>query len=530
MPKSSRVNITDTDNSDQIVGAGLGLAAVSGVTRRGPALRPDIIITNLTQFRKIYGGVITTSDFPFQCERILKNGGQLRINSVRHFTTITDKSTLTALPAAIALAIKDVAGSSPNSLFTAASKYAGADYNNLRLIISNPTNGKTASAFNLTLQIIGDEANATEFYQNLSVTNTDVASSHYLDEVNNNSNLAILTYLDLHTIGTQMRPLNGTYVFASGSDGGTVVQTDYIGDQGAKTGLYSFDAFDDISDIAVPVISDSSVNAALALYADGRKDLQALLHLSNTVTTAAGLVTARGVTDTQYMGVFAGGIIKTDPNTKVQTQFSEIADIININNYVDKTFFPWTSRANFVKGIIKDADGVVNNFGSPGSSADLDLLAGNQINMVINANKKVYLKGNFSGQLDNSKASYFNIVRGLIYVKKSLRPTLEKYLEEPDDIPTFNALFKEVEPFMDSLTSNRFLYKGAGVSKKGYDWNGDQNASDINSLQFNTPDDLNNGIYNIQLLLYPISSIQTINLGISLNSLSNTINFTTTLI
>lgn len=522
MLQSSQVIITEKDNTDQVVGAVFGIAGLEGVTRRGPVNRPDILITSLPQFRKIYGGIIPTSDFPFQVEKILKAGGQLRINGIRHYTTITDKTTLSALVAALAAPIKDA---TPVNLFNASAKYPGADYNAVTLTIAPASNGK-ANYFDLNIVLTTDAGNATEKYPNLITTNTTVGNSHYLDYINTNSNLVVMSYLDLSALGAQTRPVNGTFSLAGGSDGGAVVPADYIGDTGAKTGLYAFDGFSDMTDIAIPVISDATVNSALALYADARGDIQALIHLGNTNATAAALVAARGAYDTKYAGIFAGGIQKTDASTGNQTTYSEIADIININNYVDKTFAPWASRAGTQKGVIKDASGVVNNFGGPGSLGDLNLLSGNQINMVINKDGKVYLKGNFSGQINQTKASFFNIVRGLIYLKKSLRPTLEKYLEEPADIPTFIKLYKEVEPFLDKLTSGRFFYKGAGVSQKGYDWKGDQDASDINHLTVNTPADLNNGIYNIQLDIYPINAIQAINLVIGINSIAQSIDIT----
>lgn len=520
MPESSKVIINDQDNSDQITGATLGVAGFEGITRRGPINRPDLLITSLGQFRKIYGPSNSSSDFAFQCERVLKRGGKLRINSIKHYTTITDNTTLSALFAAPANPIKDA---TPTSLFSLKSKYPGVDYNSLKVTIQNASNGK-AGSFDLILKLTGDEGNALEQYKNITMAPTTIAASHWLDEIIQNSNLAVPTYLDLSAIA-QTRPINGTFNFVGGSDGGAVIAADYIGDQGAKNGIYAFDAFDDMGDISIPVISDPTVNDALAVYAETRQDIQALLHLPNSATTAAALVTARGNTDTKYSAYFAGGIVIQDPVSNQPVSFSEIADIININNYVDQTYFPWISRANFVKGNIDDAIGVVNNFGSPGQINDLELLAQNQINMIIAANRKVYLKGNFSGQIEASKASYFAIVRGLIYVKKTIKPVLEKYLEEPADIETFIKLFKEVEPFLDSLTSNEFLYKGAGASGKGYDWQGDQDSTDINNLQFNTKEELDKGNYTVNLLLYPINSIQVLTLNISLNSLSGSVQF-----
>ncbi len=513
MLQSSTVDIEEQDNSSQVVQPILGIAAIEGVCRRGPVNRPDLLMQNVTMWRRIYGGVIPTSDFPFQAEKILNAGGQLRINGIRHYTDITDKTSLTALPAALATSIKNA---TPTGLFTFGSKYPGADYNNVRIVIAGASNGK-ADYFNLSVVHLTDPQNGTEpTYENLLVTNTTIGNSHYLDTINNQSEIVKVTYLDTSAIVVQTRPVDGTYALVGGSDGDAVVAADYIGDNGAKTGLYAFDGFDDFFDVAIPVISDTSVNTALALYADNRKDIQALIHLPHTIQTADEYVTARGTTDTKYQGIFAGGIIKVDANTKAQTTYSEIADIININNYVDKKFHPWTSRANFVRGIIKDASGVVNNFA--GDQNSLNTLAGNQINMIINKKGKIFLKGNFSGQVETTKASFFNIVRGLIFLKKSLEPTLEKYLEEPNDLPTWIKLAKEVEPFLDSLTTGEFFYQGAGQSKKGYDWKGDQDVSDITQVVINNLPDINLGIYKVILDTYPINSIQKLSLIIGINS------------
>ena len=122
--------------------------------------------------------------------------------------------------------------------------------------------------------------------------------------------------------------------------------------------------------------------------------------------------------------------------------------------------------------------------------------------MVVVRHNQIFLSGNFTGTLANSKLSFANTVRNLLFIQKSIKPTLERYIEEPNDIPTFKLLFREVEPFFNDMVTKGALYS--------YRWDGDQNVDKIENVIVNNPTDLDNGKYKVKLFLKTVATMNEI--------------------
>lgn len=608
MPNTAKVEFNITNLSFSVASILKGISGVSGVTKRGPFAKTDLLVTTWEQFTKLYGGYISNSDFPLLCKRAFDRGAQLRVNRQGHYTTITDASTLDAVKAglngqtitfdaalitanvynvtvngtaiapvtfatnsdttmaAIATALEaisayvqdayvvNITGSvsddrvivvlpktgvtlnltgsavtlgasqanavvatlsntsavntAGQSIFKLRPKYEGVDYNNTYYVISDASNGN-ANYFNLAVKH-SVESGLDETYQNLTITGTpNITNSTYLDSVKLGSALVDVTYLDLSSGFTApVRPKNATYYFTAGSDGTAPLAADYVGDSAGANGFYSFDAVDDMIQIAAPEISATAVHLGGGAYAEARKDLMYLAHLSNSLTTAANIISDRAATniDSYYTAFYGGGLKIVDPTTSQEKTISELGDVLGIIANSDFTAGEWFSYAGSNRGAIPNVIGVVNNFGSPAKFNDLNSLANRQINMVIQRNNEVFLSGNFSGVLSNSKLSFVNVVRFLIFLQKSLSPTLNQFIEEPNDIPTFKSIFRAVEPFLDSLVTRRALFD--------YDWQGDQNISDISQVVINNPTDLDNGIYKVRLFVKIIPTMQNLKIDI----------------
>ena len=120
------------------------------------------------------------------------------------------------------------------------------------------------------------------------------------------------------------------------------------------------------------------------------------------------------------------------------------------------------------------------------------------------------LWGNFSADTSLSQLSYLSIVKLLIFLKKSLGPTLEEYIEEPLDLRLTRAIYDRVKPFLDSLTSaeSRALFD--------YRWNGDQDVNDVTQLQVNDPNDFQQGRYKVNLFIKAIAPLQEVTVNIIL--------------
>lgn len=509
MSEAAKVTITDEDNSFQVTEALLGISGFSGVYLRGPINDPKEVFTTAERFVQVHGGDVLNSDDALLAIRYLERGGKLRVNRVAHYTDITNASTLSAVKATQIVVLQ--LGTVDKQVFGLVPKYHGANYNKLKFEIKAGSNG-LANYFDIDLWIEDEKILTLETFKNLIIPGTpNIDNSNYLSKLVVGSNLVDVVYKDLSTLTGPISPILGIRTFTGGSDGGAITATDYVGSQVTLTGFHAFDNYDDMMQIGVPDKSDDAINVAGAAYASGRQDLEFFAHLDFEATDA-NIIAARDAVaqDTKYVAFFTGGVTIRDPKTGANRNISELADVMGIAAYVDTKFGPWWSMANFVRGFLPNVIAIPNNFGSKGNYARLNALANRQINTTVSSGGRIYLSGNFSGQKTESKASFLNIVRLLIYLKKTLGPTLSKYLEEPADLVTFKAIFAEVETFFEELkNSKRALY--------AYKWDGDQDVDNIANVRVNTLADLDAGRYKIKLYLEPIAGLGEIALAISLN-------------
>lgn len=514
MTNASRIIMQDVDNSYVAQGVASGISGFVGRFLRGPINDPSMIITNPTMLRKIFGSKDSGTGDLLLADRALANGGSLRIVNVGHYTDVTDPATLSAVKAT-AINVEN-SEASAGTLFKVKPKYAGAAYNKLKVKI---TPVASTGSFTMEVYIEGEEYYTLEQYSGLRVTRGTAPEASFLREVAEASLLIDVEYSDTSALATDSArlPKAATLSFTGGSDGAAIVDSDYVGSNAGKTGFHALSPYTDMADFAAPAITTAVVNNGGANYAESRKDIEFLAALPNSLTTVAALVTARQLitVNSKYYSVWAGGLKVKNPQTGQTVEITSVADILGIGHRTDSEYYPWFSQAQLNRGTIANALGVVRNFGNPSDFNDLNLLAQAGINVTVLDRGLVSVRGNYTGQsAGTSKASYRNIVRLVIYIKRSLRPTLERYLEEPNDFNTWKNLYNEVKPFLNYLEDNRAVYPGGAV------WKGDQYASKMSELTLNTEADLAMGKYKAELHLNPINSINELTLSISLNNVS----------
>lgn len=161
----------------------------------------------------------------------------------------------------------------PTATLTQEGKTEGAYANDLITRIQNATSGK-ADEFNLFILKSGV---VQEFKTNLTMgaySGGDLPSDEkyapvVLNDEDNGSNL--LEYTDSLINGTaaDRRPANGDYSLSSGNNGTTgLIDTDYLGDSGAKNGLRAFDTVNSLGILAVPGVGTSAVHNGMLTYCE----------------------------------------------------------------------------------------------------------------------------------------------------------------------------------------------------------------------------------------------------------------------
>lgn len=398
--------------------------------------------------------------------------------------------------------VTEIVSQTGSSLFVLKPKYEGADYNNFLVTITRGSNG-IEGYFNIYFKH-KIEQNLQESYLNLKIDGpVTAANSNYLSQIVGQSKYFEVEYMDITDAGEYPLPIS--FQLRGGSDGAAVTNADYIGDSNARNGFYAFDQYDDSYQLAT--FDNEDIYLEGAAYAKNRGDLVYFPFLSG-MSKSTLLTQREALGDNKYMYPFGGITRINDPITNQVRTINPTGDVFALIAASDRNFGEWYSFAGPNRGVIDGVLGVANNFGAPANARDLDDLANKQINMIITRNGSTKLWGNFSGQYKNDQERFISIVRLIMFLKKSLRPTLETFLEEPNDIPTWKRIYYTVKPFLDSLVTKRALYS--------YEWQGDQNAASLNQLQINNASDVGEGKYKINFLIKAIPSIQEINVNIVL--------------
>lgn len=408
--------------------------------------------------------------------------------------------------------------SNADPLFAFAPKYPGADHNKVSVEVLAASNGDD-NYFDVRVVHIGDSY-MNEYYPNLKIEGAPTdGDSSYLSVIENNSLLVTPVYSDLSALSPQINPIANVLTFEGGSDGDALVITDYIGDSNSKTGLYSFDEYDDGYTISSPEMHDVLLHMAGNAYVTNRKDLVYGGHISYDLNSASAIKAFRNSTNIDNKLVFftSGGNYVLDPLSGAKIYVSELADTLGNLSYTFNNFKPWFSAFGMQRGLVPNSIGVKNNFGTPGSFADLNLLSNSGVNMLIRRDNKIYMQNNITARKIEDAEQQLSVIILELYLVKQLKPKLDNFLDEPNDILTWKKMFYTVKPFLDSLLTERALFQ--------YTWEGDQDANNLSELQINNPVDVLAGKYKIKFSITPIPALREINVEIILTSAGYQFNF-----
>lgn len=431
---------------------------------------------------------------------------------IQNITNLVFTGTGNALVTSTVILTDAVVTSNLEPAFSIKPKHPGEDYNNIVYQITPASNG-SLDYFNLTIKHL-KESNLTEEYVNLpSPIMGPIEAQTFLNKVIQGSKLVNVQYGDLSNESQNLNIKVQEAQLVSGDDGGTPTAEDYIGDSDTGNGFHAFNPYEDtyyLASIHPLDISSYLIDVAGASYASNRGDLLYVVEVPYDRKTKSSIIDYKESLNlnTKYALVIAGGIKVINPINGEVEDTRALPEVLEVAIKSDTNYGPWYSFAGPNRGNIRGALGVVTNFGSPANHKDLDELIDKKINMVIQRNGKTMLWGNYTTQLEDNQEKFINITKLIIYIVKSLKPSLEEFLEEPNDIPTWKRIYYTHLPFMDNLITSRALYS--------YEWQGDQFVNDMSKLKVNNTNDVSNGKYKILLPISAIPSLQEITLGIIL--------------
>jgi len=498
MANAAKVKINVTNKIVGVTEPANGVSFFIGPTKTGPVEDPKDLITSWPQYVKIFGGEVPDNKFSTMVKRYLESGGSARICRILHNDA--------AKAAAVAILDDSV---SADELFKIVPKYEGEEANGWKVKILQPSNDED-DFFDLMIDTGNSET--IEYYRNLTITGDPTVDhnlpQNYLKDIVDNSNLVDVVYETIDYSITVEPPKVAEYQFSGGSDGTAVSSADYT-----AVAFESFNNYNEAYHVAALGMYDSAVHVIGIAYANKRKDLFYFCEIDPTKKTTTDIKAERDSvnSNSKYIRYFAGALEYQGPQGS-DIQVGNLADVCSKAVLSEVNYTPWLSFSGKKRGVLGNVSKVINNFGSPASTLDMDTLANSQINLVVQRGGEVFLTGNFTGLNYNSQEQWANVVKLVMYLRKSLLPTLENYLEEPNDIPTWSQIYYTVKPFFDGLSTgqNRALYD--------YSWEGDQFASSLDNLQVNKKADVLQGKYKVSLTIIPVASMQEFSLNIILDS------------
>lgn len=239
------------------------------------------------------------------------------------------------------------------------------------------------------------------------------------------------------------------------------------------------------------------------------------------ITYIQGIISKIGYS--KHVAYFAGGI-KLYNSKNTLKDCDNLGTALGLGDAAASNFGPWFSFAGINRGLVTNGKGPVSeNFGVSSKYSELNDLANSYANMFVikdiaKAGKRTVLWHNFSSQLKDNSDKFLSIVRLGIYLKKTLKPLVEKYFEEPNDFTTWNNMFLDIRPTLDDLVTKRAMYS--------YTWNGDQYATNWDECQVNNETDAKAGKYKAKLTYKDIVTLQEATIVIAIDSVAGSVQLT----
>lgn len=216
---------------------------------------------------------------------------------------------------------------------------------------------------------------------------------------------------------------------------------------------------------------------------------------------------------------YFGGGIKLYNSDGILKKCDVLGTVIGLADVSAEQYGPYYSFANQNRGLVPDGHGpIIENLGSPAMVETLNQFATSRINIFVvkdteTAGKQTMLWHNYTSLNLESSDRFLSTIGLQLYLKKTLKPKLEKYLEEPNTFSTWKDIYLSNKKVFDDLV---------GVAITEYTWIGDQNAKNYSQLTLNTEAEVRQGKYKIKVSYKDIVSLQEISIYLSIDTANGT--------
>lgn len=347
------------------------------------------------------------------------------------------------------------------NVLTVSGKTPGAFGNALTAAVSAATNGE-AARFNLTVRRNGV---VVETFANLSMVSTD---ARFAETIVNRDDASGSRFIAVDVL-VATRPTNQTGTLSGGDSGLTgLVAADYLGGSGddGATGLRALDIIGDLSVVAIPGQTGSSVQNGLLAYCETTRGGLAFAILDPPANaTASGIIThvetTNGLLEASEFGAMYWPRVKiANPDKAVFGSDDTIAvypsglvagvyartDGARLGGVYDSP--AGTERGRLLSALGFEGDDCRN-------AAKLDLVYPKRINpltvsrtglRIIDGGRTLKSTGNFPNVPER---------RGVIFIERSVKAALEPFKHELNDAELRARVFKTLTAFLVTQMQRR---------------------------------------------------------------------------
>ena len=315
------------------------------------------------------------------------------------------------------------------------------------------------------------QSNMQENYTGLNMDPTD-ATNYAVHQVNIKSQLIRLTDESSTNPLAARLPLLTImpYQLTGGDNGGQMLDSDWIGDPVAETGMYALDNAPYISiDFMIPGCESETVAQAMAAYAENRGDLigyvktPAFLDPEDAIAWRMGTAPwTHAAFDSMRLVIMYGDVLVYDDFDNSYKYISCLGHYAAKITLSDANYGPSFAIAGDRRGKVGLVEGIYCNVQSGKGSGYADLFNEYGINYLMISSfpgdEGAVFWEQHDSQIEITNTRNLNVARFCTYIFVTLTPALRAYVFDPNHPVTWAEVNRELTPVFDRWCNNMSIY------------------------------------------------------------------------
>ena len=292
-----------------------------------------------------------------------------------------------------------------------------------------------------------------EFYDQMSF---NVQAPNYVDKKMAKSDLVEVHYLENNT--EAVAPFEqlvgedasvGSVAFAGGSNGSvaSISAADFIGedrDAGRRTGIQAFLDNDVVSLMAIPGVTDPTVQLMLVAHCENTGSRFAVLDIPRDARKVEDIIAHRNIFDTNYAALYHPWLNVFDPLDKKNISIPPSGSILGIYARSDNARGVHKAPANEV---VRGCVGLDCQF----NTGEQDILNPKGVNLIrAFAGQGIRVWGARTAT-SNSSWKYINVRRLFIFIEESIKANTNWAVFEPNDEVLWVRVQRTISVFLTNL-------------------------------------------------------------------------------